>query len=109
MKKIDNLRDICIVSHNTSDDNYVGIKYSDDDVKIFFPLGYDIPEDNSGCRKSIMNLVRTISIGNRVLNSDSENSIFDGNEYEIPFESFIWIMDYTMIRKEYTNEVRMVK
>lgn len=109
MKKIDNLRDICIVSHNTSDDNYVGIKYSDDDVKIFFPLGYDIPEDNSRCRKSIMNLVRTISIGNRVLSSDSENSILDGNEYEIPFESFIWIINDYLNNGLYNDKERIYK
>lgn len=109
MKKIDNLREICTVSYNTSDDNYVGIKYSDDDVKVYFPLGYEIPEDNSECRKSIMNLMRTISIGNRILNSDSNNSILDGNESEIPFESFIWIMNDYLNNGLYSDREKIYK
>ena len=34
MKKIKNLKDICYVSSNYSNDNYVGIKFLDDDIKV---------------------------------------------------------------------------
>ena len=60
MKKIKNLKDICYVSSNYSNDNYVGIKFLDDDIKVYFPMGYEIPSDNSECRKSIISLLKTI-------------------------------------------------
>ena len=35
MKKIKNLKDICAVSFNTIDDNYVGIMFKNDEVKVY--------------------------------------------------------------------------
>lgn len=49
MKKIKNLKDICAVSSNTIDDNYVGIMFKNDEVKVYFPLGYEIPKENCEC------------------------------------------------------------
>ena len=50
MNKIKNLKDICVVSSNTIDDNFVGIKFIDNGVKVYFPLGYEIPKENNECR-----------------------------------------------------------
>lgn len=107
--KINKLKDICFVASNTVDDNYVGIKFIDDGVKVYFPLGYEIPEENSECRKSIMNLIKTISIGNRIANCDSNNSINNGKEEEIPFNSFIWIINDYLNNGLYTDREKIYK
>ena len=109
MKKINKLKDICFVSSNTIDDTYVGIKFIDDEVMVYFPLGYEIPEENSECRKSIMNLIKTISIGNRIANSDSKISMSNGKEDEVPFNSFIWIINDYLNNGLYTDRERIYK
>lgn len=109
MKKFKKLRDICIVSSNTNDDTYVGIKFIDDVVKVYFPLGYEIPEENGECRKSIINLMKTISIGNRLANSDSKLSMNNGKEEEVPFNSFIWIINDYLNNGLYTDREKIYK
>lgn len=109
MKKFKNLKDICVVSSNTIDDNYVGIKFIDDEVKVYFPLGYEIPEENPECRKSIINLMKTISIGNRLINSDSKLSMNNGKEDEVPFNSFIWIINDYLNNDLYTDKEKIYK
>ncbi|UKI57658.1 MAG: hypothetical protein L6V81_10180 [Clostridium sp.] len=52
------MHDICYLSSNNFDDKYVGIKFLDDDIKIYFPLGYNIPDEDSECRKSIISLLK---------------------------------------------------
>lgn len=93
MKKIINLKDVCYVSSNYSNDNYVGIKFLDDSVKVYFPLSYEIPSDNSECRKSIIGLLKTISI-ERILNKgDSKYSLNNGKDREVPINSFLWVIN----------------
>ena len=109
MKKIPKLRDICYVSTNYSDDNYVGIKFLEDEIKIFFPIGYEIPDDNSECRKSIINLIKTISIGNKLKKNDSKYSNNNGEENEIPFNSFLWIINDYLNNGLYTDKEKIYK
>lgn len=109
MNKLKNLKDICVVSSSTIDDNYVGIKFIDKEVKVYFPLGYEIPEENTECRKSIINLMKTISIGNRLNNSDSKVSMNNGKEDEIPFNSFIWIINDYLNNGLYTDKEKIYK
>lgn len=109
MKKIKNLKDICYVSSNYSNDNYVGIKFLDDDIKVYFPMGYEIPSDNSECRKSIISLLKTISI-ERILNkSDSKYSLNNGKDKEIPINSFLWIIDDYLNNGLYTDKEKIYK
>lgn len=109
MKKIKNLKDICYVSSNYSNDNYVGIKFLDDDIKVYFPMGYEIPSDNSECRKSIISLLKTISI-ERILNkSDSKYSLNNGKDKEIPINSFLWIIDDYLKNGLYTDKEKIYK
>jgi len=88
------LRSICFNSSNCQADNFVGISFENDDVKVFFPMGYRIPDNNLECRISILNLINVISI---VKNKqfDSRFGLDSGSGYEIPINSYIWIIsDY---------------
>lgn len=109
MQKIKNLKDVCVVSSNTIDDNYVGIKFIDNEVKVYFPLGYEIPEKNSECRKCIIDLMKTISVGNRLINSDSKLSLNNGKKDEVPFNSFIWIINDYLNNGLYTDKEKIYK
>ncbi len=109
MNKFKKLKDICVVSSSTIDDNYVGIKFINKEVKVYFPLGYEIPEENAECRKSIINLMKTISIGNRLNNSDSKLSMNNGKEDEVPFNSFIWIINDYLNNGLYADKEKIYK
>ena len=109
MKKIKNLRDICVVSSNAIDDTYVGIKFIDDEVKVYFPLGYEVPEENSECRKSIINLMKIISVGNHLINSDSKLLTNDGKEDQIPFNSFVWVINDYLNNGLYVDREKIYK
>lgn len=109
MKKISKLNDICCVSTNYSDDNYVGIKFLENEVKVFFPIGYEIPDNDFECRKSIISLIKTISIGNKIIKSDSKYSNNNGNEKEIPFNSFLWIISDYLNNGLYTDKEKIYK
>ena len=109
MKKISRLKDICSVSTNYSGDNYVGIKFFEDEVKVFFPIGYEIPDDNSECRKSIIDLMKTISIGSKIVKSDSKYANNNGKENEIPFNSFLWIINDYLNNGLYTDKEKIFK
>lgn len=109
MKEIKRLRDICVVSSNSNNDTYVGIKFVEDEIKVYFPLGYEIPEDNVECRKSIMDLMKTISVGNRLINSDSKYSMNNGKVEEVPFNSFIWVINDYLNNGLYTDKEKIYK
>lgn len=109
MKKIKNLKDICAVSSNTIDDNYVGIMFKNDEVKVYFPLGYEIPKENCECRRSIMNLVKTISDGNRLINNDPKLLTSKYKNDEVPFESFLWIINDYLNNGLYSDKEKMYK
>ena len=93
MKKKFDLKDICHVSSNSFNDDYVGIKFLEDGIKVYFPLGYEIPSNNSDCRKSIIKLLKTISIEKKLNKSDSKYSLTKGKDREIPINSFLWIIN----------------
>lgn len=107
MKKITNLKDICHVVSNYSNDNYVGIKFLDDDIEVYFPLGYEIPSDNSECRKSIIKLLKTISIEKILNKGDSKYSLNTGKDKEIPINSFLWIINDYLNNGLYTDKEKI--
>lgn len=79
---------------NLNDKNFVGIKFFKDEIKIFFPLGYQIPKDENEQRKSIIELLQTLNlVSNDYSNEDT--SYFYGDNSSIPVNSYIWlIQDY---------------
>ncbi len=60
----------CYVTENSKENNFVGIQYLKDDVKVFFPLGYRIPESDDECRKAIISLLETISLTKAIINQE---------------------------------------
>lgn len=89
MKKIS---DICINVSETND-NFVGIKYNKGDIRIIFPLGFDIPTDDNECKKAVNLLFKIIKLSNEK-NLDLE----DGGNYKedshgLPVDSYLWVLN----------------
>ena len=60
MRKVD-IRSKCRVNSNCEKDTFVGLRCSDGDISINFPIGYHISEDDNELRKDIMLLFTTLS------------------------------------------------
>lgn len=87
------LKTICFTA-DEFDDNFVGIRFDNNEKKVIFPIGYRVPQDNDKCRLSILSLLKLISLSKKKL-SDDKYGISDGDTTELPINSFLWIIcDY---------------
>lgn len=80
----------------TRDDKaFVGIEYTPNDVHIYFPMGYEIPKDDDECRKSIITLLRTISLSKNIINQDVKLNDQLKEDYAFPMSAYLWLIrDY---------------
>lgn len=92
MKK---LSELCI-NVNDTNDSFVGVKYNRGKIKIIFPLGYDIPkEDENECRKSVINLFKTISLAKEKKLDYEDSGDYSADSDGLPVDSYMWVLsDY---------------
>ena len=83
------------------EDNFVGLKYKKNKINIYFPLVYDMTvfktdqDLNSSQKVDLLLLLKTISLVKSLYNSKTDFGEDTGDNNEIPFNSFIWmISDY---------------
>lgn len=98
MRKVD-IRSKCRVNSNCEKDTFVGLRCSDGDISINFPIGYHISEDDNELRKDIMLLFTTLSANTKRKESDvlRQGNAFD--EMEFPFQSYLYLI------KDFLQEV----
>lgn len=78
MDESKSLRFRCHVNTNTDGDNFVGVKADMDDASIFFPLGYELPENDDDLRADVFNLFGVLATCMR------EESVIDDSKIEVP-------------------------
>lgn len=85
MRKVD-IRSKCRVNSNCEKDTFVGLRCSDGDISINFPIGYHISEDDNELRKDIMLLFTTLSANTKRKESDvlRQGNAFDEMEFPLP-------------------------
>ena len=96
------------------EDDFVGIRYSKDKISVLLPLGYDkgIFSANSSLdteqKVDLLMLLKTITLVKTFNNDKTDFGNDDGEKNEIPFNSFIWIINdyfnnglYQEIEKRY--------
>ena len=91
MRKVD-IRSKCRVNSNCEKDTFVGLRCSDGDISINFPIGYHISEDDNELRKDIMLLFTTLSANTKRKESDvlRQGNAFD--EMEFPLQSYLYLI-----------------
>lgn len=82
---------IKIICQNT-DGDFVGINYEKEEVKIYFPIGYQIPENEKEKKNSILDLIKAINLV-KSEKTDKEYSSTMGDSYDIPLNSYIWLIN----------------
>ena len=90
------LKDNCVVLKQKDKDQFVGVKIDNKNVRVFFPVGYNLPKEDLELRKDILHLFNILHhlkddnesvLPNRSLNSDKTK--------KFPFNAYIEVIrDY---------------
>ncbi|MCM1086661.1 MAG: LlaJI family restriction endonuclease [Muribaculaceae bacterium] len=100
MREID-IRSKCKINSNQERDTFVGIRWSDGDISIHFPIGYHISEDNKGLRKDIMLLFATLAEHTKKKESEIPGYGNSFDEVEFPMQSYLYIIKDFLARGYY--------
>ena len=73
-----NLRQRCHVNTNEDGDSFVGVKADSDDAVIYFPLGYQLPENDDDLRIDINNLFGVLAAFMK------EDKVIESPKFEAP-------------------------
>lgn len=73
-----NIRERCHVNTNEDGDSFVGVKADTDDAIIYFPIGYQLPENDDDLRVDINNLLGVLSVFMK------EDRVIEVSKFEAP-------------------------
>ncbi|MCM1556726.1 MAG: LlaJI family restriction endonuclease [Anaeroplasma bactoclasticum] len=90
-----NLRDSCHVNTNEDGDRFVGVKADQNNAVVYFPLGYQLPEDDRQLRRDIRTLFSILSAF-----GSKEDKVLRGSKFmqshpiDFPIQAFLDVIDY---------------
>ncbi len=93
-RKRPNLSEICVYG-GKQEDEFVGIRYLDGNLKVYFPYGYSKPADEEKeYRRDILNLVSVLSAYSRESQNVGKNLRLNEDEVQFPIHAYIHVFDY---------------
>lgn len=87
-----NIRDKCFVNIKDTDDNFVGIRCRDGDIKINFPIGFNISNNDDEIRKDILLLINALTVNIGKKDSEFLGQYKKYEEIEFPIQAYIEII-----------------
>ena len=87
------LKDNCVVLKQKDKDQFVGVKIDNKNVRVFFPMGYNLPKDDLELRKDILHLFNILYH----LKDDNDSVLPDRNldshkTNKFPFNAYVEII-----------------
>ena len=73
-----NIRERCHVNTNEDGDSFVGVKADTEDAIIYFPIGYQLPDDDDDLRVDINNLLGVLAVFMK------EDKVIESSKFEAP-------------------------
>lgn len=93
-KKRPNLSETCVYG-GKQEDGFVGIRYLDGDLKVYFPYGYSKPADvEKEYRRDILNLVSVLSTYSWEGKGVDKNWQLNEDEVPFPIHAYLHVFDY---------------
>ena len=91
------LKDKCEIVTQEDGNRFVGIDFNEKNIKISFPLGYQLPETDDLIRSDIFNLLTILYRFNEDKEYLIQNNIqFSSNNVNFPLNSFMEVINYYM-------------
>lgn len=94
------IRDRCHVNTNQDSDSFVGIKCTNGNISINFPLGFHLAEDDKELRKDIRLLLRVLASSTEKIESRMSSEALKFFDVNIPLQAYIYL-----ISDFYTNGI----
>ena len=98
------IRERCHVNTNAAGDRFVGVRVNTDDVVVCFPIGYQLPDNDTDIRRDINNLFGILST---FMKEDGviENSKFSPvHTVEFPMHAYLKIIRHYLRTGQYYTE-----
>lgn len=85
-------------------DTFVGLRCTDGDISINFPMGFHISEDNKELRKDIMLLFATLAANTERRESELLGQGNNFDEVEFPLQSYMYLIKDYSVRGYYREQ-----
>ena len=99
----------CRCSTNRIDDHYVGIRFENNDIKIIFPLGFHIPDNDKEIRKNVLLMHKSFSLLESQEKEFAESGEFFKNDFVFPIDSYFWLIKDFFTNGLYKRRERIIK
>lgn len=97
-----NLRERCHINTNEDGDRFVGVKADSDDAVIYFPIGYQLPDDDDDLRNDINNLFGVLAAFMK------EDKVIEKSKFEAPQTVDFPIHAYLTIIRDFLKKARYI-
>lgn len=103
------IRTRCHVNTNEEGDRFVGIKADADDVVVYFPVGYNLPESETNIKRDILHLFNVLAEF-----TDSSDRVLTMNKFEapqsvdFPINAYLEVIYYFMEKNSYYMETEPI-
>ena len=89
------LSKVCVYGGKQADE-FVGIRYDNGELRVFFPLGYSEPRshEEKEYRKDILNLVSVLSVYSKESKGVDENRLLNKEDVQFPIHAYIHVFNY---------------
>lgn len=103
------LSEICVYG-DKQEDEFVGIRYANGKLNVFFPYGYSKPvDDEKEYRKDILNLVSVLSAFSKESKSVDKNRQLNEETVQFPIHAYIHVFNYFLNFGYYTENESIYK
>lgn len=89
------IREHCHINQNEDGDRFVGVKADSNNAMIYFPMGYELPEQDDELRRDIKNLFRVLATftdkTDRVLEMDKFTA---PQSVDFPIQAYLNVINY---------------
>ena len=103
MREID-IRSKCRVNSNREMDTFVGLRCSDGDISINFPMGYHISENDKEVRKDIILLFATLAANTERRDTELLGHAGNFDEVDFPLQSYMYLIKDFFARGYYKEQ-----
>ena len=104
------LSDVCVYGLK-QEDEFVGIRYNDGELKVFFPFGYSRPssDEEQKYRDDILNLVSVLSAYSKECLGVAENRMLNDENVLFPIHAYIHVFNYFLNHGYYVENEPVYK
>ena len=104
-----NLSEVCVYGGKQADE-FVGIRYDNGSLNVYFPSGYSSPaNDEKEYRKDILNLISVLSAYSKESKSVGENRLLNKEDVQFPIHAYIHVFNYFLNHGYYVEKDSVYK